>query len=359
MRFTVRTAVRFWGICMAKKRHLYRRGNQYWFRVSVTVAHRQRLDVRFSLRTDSMLVANRLCSILEGELARIEAEVQQVFELFSKRKVAGSNPSVPMSKIRSLVEEHFKEVLNNAHKKRREMGLMDWSADMKAEAVAKSDYIDLLLAVEARRTSVDLQRVETWLQAQVAAGRLTIERANAARQMLKARLSSGDTYPIPKTQRDWIPYRARMEFSSDDLLQLDILMLIAERDLMGLIAGDCGDARPSCKATHRHRHHRCKAKATLSIGIMVGCRHQPKTTAALTARPALLVPCQPPITMMLRYRPRPRRRRLCSQVRTSPPRSPVMVSRSKQRLKSSWTGFKPNMTGNINRIARCGPWVTC
>ena len=223
---------------MAKKRHLYRRGNQYWFRVSVTVAHRQRLDVRFSLRTDSLFVASRLCSILEGELTRIEAEVQQVFELFSKRKVAGSNPSVPMSKIRLLVEEHFKQVLDDAHRKRREMGLTDWPDDTKAEAVAKSDYIDLLLGVEARRTSVDLQRAETWLHAQIAAGRLTVERANAARQMLKARLSSGDTYPTPKTQRDWIPYKARIEFSSDDLLQLDILMLIAERELLAKIAGD-------------------------------------------------------------------------------------------------------------------------
>lgn len=223
---------------MAKKRHLYCRGNQYWFRVSVTVAHRQRVDVRFPLRTDSLFVSNQLCSILEGELARIAGREQKMFQLFSQRKVAGSSPGVPMSEIKEMVKKHFVGVLDEAHRKRRNMGLADWSPDTKERAIAKSDYLDLLLATGATRTSVEWQRVENWLQGQIDAGRMTVERAAAAKETLKARLLSGDTYPFSKSMRDWIPHRAGRELSPEDTTQLDILMLTAEREVLAEIEGD-------------------------------------------------------------------------------------------------------------------------
>jgi hypothetical protein len=132
---------------MAKKRHIYRRGNQYWFRVSVTVAHRQRVDVRFPLRTDSLFVSNQLCSILEGELARIAGREQKMFQLFSQRNVAGSSPSVPMSEIKEMVKKHFIGVLDEAHRKRRNMGLWDRARNLAANVLRDEYGLPTILAM--------------------------------------------------------------------------------------------------------------------------------------------------------------------------------------------------------------------
>ena len=223
---------------MAKKSHLYRRGNQYWYRASVTVAPGQRVDVRIPLRTDSLFVSRWFCSILDVELIKLTGQEQHVLSLFSRRQVAGSKPGIPMSELKTLVKNHFTAVLDDAHRKRQSKGLTDWPPATKFEAIVKSDYIDLLLASRTTRASADIQQADDWLKRQIATGHMTVERAAMALETLKVRASSGDIYPFSKALRNWLPCQIGRQLSEEDEAQLDILMLAGEREIWNEIAGD-------------------------------------------------------------------------------------------------------------------------
>jgi hypothetical protein len=58
VRIPVQRAVRTLGIVMTSTSHLYRRGHQYWYRASLTIAPHKRIDVRLSLRTDSLFLGS-------------------------------------------------------------------------------------------------------------------------------------------------------------------------------------------------------------------------------------------------------------------------------------------------------------
>lgn len=114
---------------MAEHSHIYRRGNQFWFRTSVTVAPGKRVDVRHSLNTDSLFVATKLSAILKAARATIAGQEQHVFGFLSKLKAAGSSPAVSIDDMKPVVKSYFVDALRSARRQRADIDAEDWHGE--------------------------------------------------------------------------------------------------------------------------------------------------------------------------------------------------------------------------------------
>jgi integrase len=214
---------------MAKQSHIYKRGNQYWYRTSVTVARNERIDVRLSLLTDSLFVSKRLCSILDAARAQITGQEQWMFGLLARRKDAGSNPVATIDDIKPLVKSYFASVLHSARSQRSSIEDSDWHAVAHRLGITNFDYCNLLLQTQTTRSSVNWPRVEDWLAQELEAGNTTPDRAREAMEALKARERAGDTYPFSAELRDRLASSTQRRFDTADQEQLDTFLLEAAR----------------------------------------------------------------------------------------------------------------------------------
>jgi integrase len=215
---------------MAKANHLYLRGSHYWFRTSITLQPRSRIDVRLPLLTDSACVARRLCLILEGARAQISGKEHEVFGLRLNNKVAGSNPQVTVDDLKPLVRRFFTDVRDKAFQDRRDISDRDWNGTAHRLAVGNFDYLNLLAETRTTRTSVNWPRVEDWIETELELGRLDRVRAEAVMAALRRHVGEGDTFPFSTDIRDWYASRTGRTFEAEDKARLDDLFLEAARE---------------------------------------------------------------------------------------------------------------------------------
>lgn len=215
---------------MARPSHIYRRGDQYWYRARVTVSPGRRIDVRLSLLTDSLFVAKQICSILEAARVEFASKEHRVFGLFSRKQPASSSPPPTEEDIAPLVRQFFVKKRNEAIAQRVAIADPDWRTAARQLCAANFDYANMLVSTQTTRSSVNWPRIEAWLDDEVKAGRMDHARASKAKEILRQNKQCGDTFPFSSTERDYFARQTGRSFGPDDLATLDNLFLEAVRE---------------------------------------------------------------------------------------------------------------------------------
>lgn len=216
---------------MAVNRHLYRRGERYWYRNTFKVAIGRRIDVRLSLLTSSRFVAKQLAVILDAASIDIVSSEDGVLGLFQRKmRVEGSNPPPSDADLKALVAGYLKDVHRQKFGEYCAYNGDDWHRDNHIKFVTDFDVYDLILRTGTTRSSKNLLAIDACAEDWRAQG-YSEDRIQRALKAFSECYQRGSRFPLSDLERDRLIALTGRRFDHADLDRLDRLMCETQREI--------------------------------------------------------------------------------------------------------------------------------
>lgn len=216
---------------MAVSRHIYRRGECYWYRHTFRIAAKRRIDVRFSLQVSSRFVAKRLAVIIDAASAEIVSTEGGVLGFFQRKiKDAGSNPPPTDSDLNAMVMAYLKEVHRQKFGEYASYNGDNWHNDNHIKFVTDFDVYDMIVRTGTTRSSVNHfaidQCEEEWREKGYSEDR--IARGKAA---FLANYQRGKRFPISEVERNRLIALMGRDLGPADIDRVEKLMCEVKREI--------------------------------------------------------------------------------------------------------------------------------